>query len=398
MKRFHLPQYADPHFYLLAAARYNLLLAKCAEIGAWQTAVATYHSMSARCNTRSSGNKGGNTELDHPLPGPVVYQHLLRAAKNAMPPRPRAVLSVLSEMRSRGVTPSASHYNIVVSACARAAAEAGAQSIAGVVYTTDEFSSSRRGVDIKDNCIIDDDQGDTGAAGKNEDVEDLDASSESSPGLGGVGVGRGDGGRECMSDANASSSSTSRGKSRPKKERIASAKAAGRPLTDTQCTLQQRARINNVIGDPLNDRGPLGLCRHPRFRRGTSTVSGAGTNLSETALESSTSEPVTAREAVRLALKVVVDMHEHGVAPTEATYKTLVEAGRCSARGAMPCALGGDVRAALGERGLGVLSSACSPADVYAALKSAGIPDSWCYDAGIGNALRGGRRYPAYVS
>lgn len=355
--------------------------------------------MKARCDTHNSGSKRGNTTLDQPLPGPIVYQHLLRAAKNAMPPRPRAALSVLWEMRSRGATPSASHYNIVVSACARAAAVAGTQSIASVVHTTGELCSCRSGIKIKGNCANDGDQGDTGTPGKTEDARDLGASSDGGPDLGKTECNREDSGRKCVGEAKASRTSTSSRKSGARKESLASAKAADLPLPDTRCTLQPRLRINKATGNALNDGGALTLRRRPRFRLGTSSIAGAVTDTSKMASQSSTSEPATAQQAVRLALDVVVDMGEHSIVPSEATYKTLVEAGRCSALGpALPCSLAGGVRAALDERGLDVLSSACSPKDVYAALKTVGIPESWCYDAGIGNALRGGRRYPAYVA
>lgn len=97
--------------------------------------------------------------------------------------------------------------------------------------------------------------------------------------------------------------------------------------------------------------------------------------------------PETAGNAWRLALEVIADMRDRGIAPTEVTYKTLVECCRC-AGAASAYTRCGDGREAAGS----------APADVYAALKEAEIPLQFCYQAGVANAWKGGRRFPEYVA
>lgn len=375
--------------------RYNLLLAKCAETGAWQTAIAAYRSMSAKDDTFTGDGKLGSGDGNHqPFPGPTVYRHLLRAAKNATPPRPRTALSVLTEMRRRGISPSVSDYNIVVSACARAAAAVGTTGIdrptAGCLSkascTTDNSQTNDRGVDYIENEDV--------AGGR-------DTSADVGDGLGRLGFG----GREyapgnVLDDDGINAidtSNSSSGCSLSRRDGMTSFKGAHRSLCNTgQC--KTSSRLPNLIrscvaASTSNDSRGEALGVHCCPRCSMCDIS-SGTNA----------EPTTAREAMILALDVFVNMRENKVRPTKVTYKTLVEVGRCCANGpAIPrSAVVGEKRQEQmhgSESGLGVLlPSACSPSDVYTKLKMTGIPDGWCYDAGIGNALKGGRRYPAYVA
>lgn len=321
----------------------------------------------------SCGNLGNGDGTRKPFPGPTVHRHLLRAAKNATPARPRAALSVLTEMRDRGISPSASDYHIVVSACARAAAAAGTRGIdrstAGCLSkescTTESNRNNDRGVEpVEDENVA-------GGRDINADVDD--------------------GNINAIDTSNISSKCSPSGR-----KNMTSFKGAHRsPCNTGQCKTSStmpnlvRSCVAAGISDDSRGEVPSIHCRPRCCVHDTSSGTSA--------------EPTTAREAMMLALDVFVNMRENKVRPTEVTYRTLVEVGRC-------CAIGPAIprSAVVGERrqeqvhdsesGLGaLLPTACSPSDVYAELKMTGVPESWCYDAGIGNALKGGRRYPTYV-
>lgn len=244
---------------------------------------------------------------------PFVYQHLLRAAKNASPPQPRAAMLVLREMRLRGEEPTAAHYNLVVCACARAAAVAASTSILGPLTEVPRGSGRGKEVTVEE-----------GTSNAQPDINRNDSTEaiESVPRVAGNPV---------------QSAST------PPKETTTSAECAN---------------------------GENDLC-----------LLSAGSK----AAEFGRVEP--AGDAWRLALEVIADMRKRGIAPTEVTFKTLVECCRCAAAAPSPklASDGGQVKGS-------------SPAEVYTALKEAGVPLPLCYQAGLGNALKGGRRFPEYIA
>eukprot|EP00903_Cladosiphon_okamuranus_P006544 g6393.t1 len=140
--------------------------------------------------------------------------------------------------------------------------------------------------------------------------------------------------------------------------------SASTPLKDNNPT--ERARDANYLVDDGNN---------------SILLSGAGSKALELR------RVQHAGDAWRLALEVIADMRKREIAPTEVTFKTLVECCRCAAAAPLPkiASHGGQVKGS-------------SPAEVYAALKEAGVPERFCYQAGIGNALKGGRRFPEYVA
>lgn len=328
------------------------MLAKCAEAGAWATAVAAYRSMDERGSGRNDGKRNGKclVKFDGKLNGTpslfqvnsVIYHHLLRAAKNARPPQPRAAILVLREMRSRGEEPSAIHYNLVLSACARAAEADATTSILTPLNNPSVY--------------------------REEDTRQLATRREKkitiSSYKGKVGGGGDDGNRRGSTD-------TAEGESVIAEQRLMLSsirrETAGATNNQAKATSRQKKIIgctNEASCDrPLtgNDNGTVVAFRHPD----------------------------TAGGSWRLAVDVVADMRSRGVTPTEVTYNTLVESCRC-AGAATSCAGGGKSTEGGGE--------GSSPADIYAALRDIGVPTRFCYNAGLGNALRGGRCYPAYVA
>eukprot|EP00752_Nemacystus_decipiens_P003962 g3628.t1 len=302
------------------AARYNLLLARCAEAGAWTTAVSAYQSIRSRgIVPKEPQNKrevGGPFSLE-----PFVYQHLLRAAKNASPPQPRAALLVLREMRLRGEEPAATHYNLVVSACARAAA------VAASASTLKPLAEAVRGVDGENRNPM---KGSASNAQRDIDLDGGIEAAESVP----------------LEDGNAGLSDGSPSKRAPS-------------------------------ADGANDENGLAYCD----------------SINDICLLSAGSKAMKSRQvehagdAWRLALEVIADMRGRGIAPTEVTFKTLVECCRCAAAAPSPTltSVGGEVKGS-------------SPAEVYAALKEAGVPLRFCYQAGLRNALKGERCFPEYVA
>lgn len=300
-------------------SRYNLLLARCAEAGAWTTALSAYRS------TRSHGIAPKDPQNKREVGGPFslepfMYQHLLRAAKNASPPQPRAAMLVLQEMRLRGQEPTATHYNLVVCACARAAA------VAASTSTLKPLAEVTRGV---------------GEANRNT-MEGVTSNAQRDTRNGGI---------EAVESVplvagNAVLSASTPPKATPSAE---------------------RANDENDLADGGKKDN---LC-----------LLFAGSNAMEPR------QVEHAGGAWRLALEVIADMRKRGIAPTEVTFKTLVECCRCAAAAPSP-----KLASAEGEAG------GSSPAEVYAALKEAGVPLRFCYQAGLGNALKGGRRFPEYIA
>ncbi|CAM9238107.1 unnamed protein product [Ectocarpus sp. 12 AP-2014] len=314
-------------------ARYNLLLARCAEVGGWATAVSAYRSARARgVITKLMSNRrdaDGSFSLE-----PLVYQHLLRAAKNATPPQPRAALHVLREMRLRGEEPVATHYNLVVSACARAAAVATSTS---ALMPLDRDGTEGHAVLNEDRLC----QNIGGADGHKKDGNGGAIHLESE-GSGGV-----------VATENGT----------PKPAKLGSGHEEG---AAENMRLKGTAIGAKVDVEDLPDR----CCSLPT----------AGDAMECRGAEA-------AGETWRLALDVIADMRKRGVTPTIVTFKTLVECCRCAAAASVLNIGGGE--------GLGKGST---PAEVYTALKEAGIPTQFCYQAGLGNAVKGGRCFPGYVA
>lgn len=248
-----------------------------------------------------------------------MYQHLLRAAKNASPPQPRAAMLVLREMRLRGEEPAAPHYNLVVCACARAAAAAAS-------------TSTLKPLEEVARCAADGENKTRGGTSI--------APPEDTTRNGGI-------------------------------DTVGSVPlVAERTVLGTSTPLKESPAAECADDENLTDGGKKSLC-----------LLSAGSK----AVEFRRAEH--AEGAWRLALEVIADMRSRGVAPTEVTFRTLVECCRCAAAAPSP-KLTSDGKERHGSR----------PADVYAALKEAGVPLRFCYQAGLGNALKGGRRFPEYVA
>lgn len=350
-------------------SRYNALLARCAELGAWRTAVATYQSMDAR--RASIGGASIKKQENTPFPGPITYQHLLRAAKNARPPQPQAAMSVVREMRERGDLPSAYHYNVVISVCAGAAANAVTRSRAPRLRGRDKKCGpapavrNGKGADeatSEDRLPRDVSEGDVGhfsvinvaSSGDVSDNEYRDVSAETSP----------------------------------------SSKTIDTHSLHVEMK-KDGTRKRGLVGEHSIGGGEV---INPR---GTGSDLGVGAAVSSSrhiAVYPTTPEPKSATDALRLALDVVDDMRDNGVVATEITYKTLVEVCRCAGVGTGFAADEEVMGGGGNETATGRAGESVSPAAIYAALKEAGIPDRYCYDAGVGNAMRGGRCYPAYIA
>lgn len=319
--------------------RYKLHLAKCAEVGAWRAALSAYRSILIR----SCGISGKGTHCEASSPSPIVYRHLLRAAKHSNPPRPRAALCVLREMRSRNEKPSVSHYNMVLSACARAAIAASA----GTHALTDCPESSRA---PQDRLFRED--------GRSQ-VESARASGGGSI----VGAPRRRNGAEIDRDRHEV----------PRCDGYPGGCIDAFNCWDREVAVDGRLE-SRTGGDELRQPGAEG-----RNRRYVS-----GPLLSEAIFQ--VPEPLTSGDAWRLALHVVGDMRRHGVGPTDVTFETLV--GACRGAGADTLCWR---KARPGE------AYRSSPAAIYSALREAGIPQEYCYRAGVENALRGRRCYPLYI-
>lgn len=280
--------------------------------------MAAYRSTRLRgvvpTHARRKREAGGPFSLE-----PFVYQHLLRAAKNATPPQPRAAMLVMREMRIRGEQPASAHYNLVVSACARAAAVAASTSSLGPLEEDAHGADGDKRKMRKGGGAL---QG-SSRSGVAEHVESVPLVAE----------------RAVMS-------------------------------TSTQLKEAPATECTTDDGNDLADDGNSYPC-----------LLAAGSKAMEFR------QVEQAEDAWRLALEVIADMQKRGVAPTEVTYKTLVECCRCAAAAPSP------KLDSNGEERKG-----SSPADVYAALKEAGVPSRFCYQAGRGNALRGGRCFPEYVA
>lgn len=315
--------------------RYNLLLARCAEAGAWTTAVSVYRSARGRgvisCDTRGKRQVRGPSSLE-----PFVYQHLLRAAKNASPPQPRAAMLVLREMRLRGEQPAASHYNLVVSACTRAAAVAASTSSLTPLRTCEADSAGS--------------QGDLRQITRNADGEERSR-------VGGDGANHGSGTR------NGAAVAIDNGPP-------ASAKRGG---DHGDAVLRNVPPVKVALATARTDREKDGTKLRYLLTEGGEAIE--------------CQEAETAGNSWRLALEVVASMRKRGVVPTDVTFWSLVECCRCAAAAPSPKLAGG------GEVGKG-----STPAEVYTALKEAGIPLQFCYQAGLRNALKGGRCFPEYVA
>lgn len=250
-----------------------------------------------------------------------AYQHLLRAAKNASPPQPRAAMLVLREMRLRGEEPTAAHYNLVVCACARAAAVAASTSILGPLTEVPRGSGRGKEVTVEE-----------GTSNAQPDINRNDSTEaiESVP------------------------------------------RVAGNPVQSASTPPKETTSAEGANGE--NDLADDG-------RKDNLCLLSTGSKAAEFGRVES------AGDAWRLALGVIADMRKRGIAPTEVTFKTLVECCRCAAAAPSPklASDGGQVKGS-------------SPAEVYTALKEAGVPLPLCYQAGLGNALKGGRRFPEYVA
>ncbi|CAM9428843.1 unnamed protein product [Ectocarpus sp. 4 AP-2014] len=313
-------------------ARYNLLLARCAEVGGWATAVSAYRSARARGVITKPTSKRRDADGSFSLE-PLVYQHLLRAAKNATPPRPRAALHVLREMSLRGEEPMATHYNLVVSACARAAAFAASTS---ALMPLDRDGTESHAVLCEDRLC-----------------QDISADRHNKEGNYGA----------IHLESHSSGGVVATENETPKPAKLGSGHEEG--VVDNM-RLKGTAFGTKVDVEDLPDR----CCLLP---------------TEGDAMECRGAE--AAGETWRLALDVIADMRKRGVTPTLVTFKTLVECCRCAAAASVLNIGGGE--------GLGKGST---PVEVYTALKEAGIPTRFCYQAGLGNAVKGGRCFPGYVA
>ncbi len=277
-------------------------------------------------SARKKREAGGPFSLE-----PFVYQNLLRAAKNASPPQPRAALLVLREMRRRGEEPGATHYNLVVCACARAAAEAASTS---ALLPLDAGHAERgctdRQGDVDHAAAWDADEATPTTVERGRAQQDTNAA--------------GKGGTETVE---------------------------GVPLVST--------RLDDGRGeDALLTEPPAVRCMDDKddpslLSPGVKGVEFRGAE--------------TARDAWCLALQVLADMRKRKVEPTEVTFKTLVECCRCAAAAPLPKPAGD-----------GEVCKGSSPAEIYTELKDAGVPSRFCYQAGLENALKGGRIFPEYVA
>lgn len=244
---------------------------------------------------------------------------------------------VLREMRLRGEEPAAAHYNLVVSACARAAAAAASTSSLTPFDRCEGYS-----------------------AGSQDDLRQVARGTDGGPGSGVERDGAEHGGDTRNGGVVATESA-----------RVASMKPDG--------------DIEDAVLDTVP---PLMVTRHA-----VECANGENGGAKHRCSLFTGSESVECREAEtadnswRLALEVIAHMRKRGVAPTDVTFQSLVECCRCAAAAPSPKLAGG-----------GEVVKGSTPAEVYTALKEAGIPLQFCYQAGLGNALKGGRRFPEYVA
>lgn len=292
-----------------------------------------------------------------------VFQHLLRAAKNASPPRPHAAVLVLQEMRAREEEPCAIHYNIVISACARAAAVAAASTS---VLPPLENITEPRDVDgqrflrlpraVGDNFVREgvgvekDDMGQGKQGGLCHNKKGENFSRE------GVGLEKGDMGQD-------------------EKGGLCHNKSARQvvPMLLASTNEHETGAETVTLG-----RTPATGCAGNATRQ--SLLSTSGPTLA-------CRDPETAEGAWRLALTVIRDMRAREVAPTKGTYEAMVEC----------CRYAGTAASCVTDPGTEGGRVGSTPGSVYATLKEAGIPPRFCYQAGLVNALSGGRRFPEYT-
>lgn len=281
-------------------------------------------------------------------------------------------------MRSRGKAPSASHYNIVLSACVRSAAASGIARVAGTAGAADALRDLlHRYVTMRSllaqrakTCRLQGhgdartgiDENEMGERGSSDSFRDIAIKGSTSP-------------------AESTSANTIV---------VAPFPADGDYILGASLSQTQFADYRNGSGDEPSRSRHEALGQH-----GCNSVFPHKMYGIEKGLQLEGQEPKTVTKALRLALEVVADMRMNGVQPTGVAYNTLVEACRCSAVGAAKiCEIWEGEPGRQGKVAFG----SCSPADVYSTLKQAGIPGNFCYGAGIENALHGGRRYPTYIS
>ncbi|CAN0217309.1 unnamed protein product, partial [Hapterophycus canaliculatus] len=299
--------------------------------GAWATAVSAYRSSRVQGITKPSKVRhraGGPFSSE-----PFVYQHLLRAAKNANPPLPHAAMLVLREMRLRGDEPTITHYNLVVSACARAAA-VGASVVP--LLPLDNGKNANE-------CSV-------GFVGSSEPTGGTD--------------------RERVCSIGAGSDSGSNRFDIVEREVVVPTRLDGNP--ERGVVEHAPSEIVTLEGQHQDDQV-------------TDREHGCSLSAGWRAMESRGVEATG--EAWRLALDVIAYMRNRGLAPTEVTLNTLVECCRCAATVPSPSVARG-----------GEMNTGSTPAEIYTAMKEAGIPIRFSYRASRENALKGGRRFPEYVA
>lgn len=289
---------------------------------------------------------------------------------------------------------NASHYNILISACARSAAAAASRSV--LTRLTDSGDSH-------DNCCNRDkiNEGYTAMDCRKEQYQETPHNPAH---------GKKHDGRSCRQQR-----SDGEGQERVASEYTES--VGNRPIhigggTDNECGKPnmvsdstpnaaigqgREARINSVIlgADKFTSlsRAMAVLACNPvkDDQAGRSTASSHPDLLlaGVEAIQADRLGPTTAGDAVRLALEILANMREREVTPTEATFGAIVECCRCSGAAS-------SLKEEDGNRdGVGVGST---PPDLYSALKEAGVPRRYCYQAGLKGALRRDKTYPAYVA
>lgn len=285
----------------------------------------------AQCTSAGEVQKKRHESI---FPGPVVFQHLLRAAKHSHPPRPRAALSVLQEMRLKGQEISVSHYNIIISACALSSA---------MLSIVGDLTRCGRSVPHGDGRNI---EKYVDHAHQSHGGKALVGSSQSEAGpdehMVGVDVGGSPNGIRKM-------------------------KASHKPSAVSEGGATVLLGSQNALAlDTEPDESEAGATKFSK--ESSSLLSG---------LASAGLEPETAGDAWRLALDVIHEMRTNGIKPTEVTYRMLGETCKCA---------GGETRFFLSPEELGHKGGS-SPDEIYTALRNAGVPQKFCYNAGVGNAL-----------
>lgn len=276
-----------------------------------------------------------------------MYQHLLRAAKNASPPQPRAAMLVLREMRRRGEEPAATHYNLVVCACARAAATAASTSALLPLGGDDAKAGSVALQGAADHAARD-------ALARQVGVDN---------------VARDPVARQGSVDSFARDADDDKSRRLERSRQQQDIQSAPLVSETTDDGHREGAKLTDT---------PAVECVDENHDAGVLSPEGKGTVFRGAE---------TARDSWCLALEVLADMRKRNIMPTEVTFKTMVECCRCAAAAPLPKSAGD---------GGGCKGS--SPAEIYTALKDAGVPLRFCYQAGLENALKGGRIFPEYVA